>query len=730
MPSKRTGAKRPAPKTPAVDFPRGGTPPDAHGFPHYAAIGRANADHRRHYTQTLADRRSAAAAFRARATPAAWRRFAAGTRTALAGCLGVCLNPEPDPQSPPVFLRASTLVPDGVALAGPSVFSAATAVATVYNLPAAGLDGGDIELFTLKCPSVGGPYPTLLWLPRSGDCYTGAQSPEAAAREFGHTLAAAGWLVVIPKLPALEQLSIPTAKRRLLEGSSAVGAIVAEAARAITAALTLPGRRAEDTLWAGGAEVGGLTALFLAALDRRVAAAAALELPRLTDATVHEALTIPRINATADLTTVAALSAPGRLLLDRAQPLCDARALQPLYRRLNAAPRVQSCASAPALLAALAAFPQQSRTAQGARISKAAKAALRQPDSSKTACIGAPRLPRRRFDIARPANLRAAAANWPKRQADLRREVRAAFGLAEPHLPLKVVHVGRTELKDSTRDEYHLTTEPDCIINLTWLRPRGFDAPAKNSPAPRSGRKTSRSAAGALTPLPAILCLPGSGSDVGKVEGQFAHEVIARGWNAIIIDARVALYPFHPGIAERRAMITQSVHDLVTAAQWVFEQPGLDVRRVGCMGVSQGGTHSWMLPMLEPRIAAAAPVCGVCTWQSLIDNVRDERYDSAWRSFLDSHSIYYFIPGILDGFEQQDLCALIAPRPFALIGADHDNCFPLDGMRAAARDLAHFYRALGAPAAFKYIEFQGEHSMPRHTRESAYNFIAAAFRRV
>ncbi|HTL53729.1 MAG TPA: acetylxylan esterase, partial [Planctomycetota bacterium] len=166
------------------------------------------------------------------------------------------------------------------------------------------------------------------------------------------------------------------------------------------------------------------------------------------------------------------------------------------------------------------------------------------------------------------------------------------------------------------------------------------------------------------------------------------------------------------------------------ATQWIFEQPGVDGLRVACTGVSQGGTHSWMLPALEPRIAAAAPVCGVCTFQSVIDNIRDERYDSAWRSFLDSHSIYYYVPGHLDFFEQQDLCALVAPRPFALIGADHDNCFPLDGMREAARDLARFYRVLGRPAAFKYVEFSGEHSMPLHSRETAYNFIAAAFRAV
>jgi dienelactone hydrolase len=321
--------------------------------------------------------------------------------------------------------------------------------------------------------------------------------------------------------------------------------------------------------------------------------------------------------------------------------------------------------------------------------------------------------PARKYDIRQAENRQRALNHGEKRFAALRQIFRERLGIPAQQSPRRVREISRVELTAYTRIEYHVETEPDCIVNLTWLLPHGFV-----------------NADGQLQPLPTVLCLPGSSSDVARDERNWAHEVPARGWNAVQIDARVALYPFHPGIGERRAMIAQSVHDLLTCCAWVFEQPGIDPLRVGCMGVSQGGTHSWMLPALEPRIAAAAPVCGICTYRSLIDNVRDERYDSVWRSFLDSHSIYYFVPGVLSEFEQQDLCALIAPRPLAFIGADHDNCFPLDGMREAAADLRDWYRLFGAEKNFRYVEFRGEHSMPAHSRQTAYQFLGRAFARV
>ncbi|MCW8133816.1 MAG: prolyl oligopeptidase family serine peptidase, partial [Planctomycetota bacterium] len=289
---------------------------------------------------------------------------------------------------------------------------------------------------------------------------------------------------------------------------------------------------------------------------------------------------------------------------------------------------------------------------------------------------------------------------WRVRARALRKAYRAQAGMPPVSKPLGVKTIGRVRLADCMREEFHVRTGPFTYANLVFLRPHG----------PARKRAT-------------ILHLPGSGSDVAKVETQFAHEIVAQGWNAAIIDARVALYPFHPGIPEGMAMVNQSLHDLCCCLDYVAGREDVDAARIGTMGVSQGGTHSWMLAAMDERIAAAAPVCGTCTYRSVIEEWRTPWYDESMLSFLDSHSIYYFTPGVLRLADQQDLCGLIAPRPFMLLGGNHDNCFPLGGMRECNRDLRRLYKLFGQEDRFVYYEFEGPHSMPEHSRRAAYAFF-------
>ncbi|MBA3710362.1 MAG: acetylxylan esterase [Planctomycetes bacterium] len=289
---------------------------------------------------------------------------------------------------------------------------------------------------------------------------------------------------------------------------------------------------------------------------------------------------------------------------------------------------------------------------------------------------------------------------WSAAAKRLRRDFRAQMGLPAVNRALAVRRVSQKQLPDYHREEFHIRTGEHTWSNVVFLRPTG-----------------------AIRRRTTILCLPGSGSDVAKVERHYAHEVVAEGWNACIIDARVAVYPFFPGAAEERSLIIQSLHDLLACTDWVFGRVDVDTRRVGAMGVSQGGTHSWMLAALDQRIAAVAPICGVSTYRSVIEGYRTEWYDSAYISFMDGAHIYYFTPGILTLAEQQDVIALIAPRPLAVIGANHDSWFPLNGMRDCARDLRHVYGLLGAASSFDYHEFEGPHDMPEHTRRRAYAFL-------
>ncbi|MBI3832272.1 MAG: acetylxylan esterase [Planctomycetes bacterium] len=639
-----------------VLFPSRGTPPDRHGYPHYQAMAKANERWRKAYLAELERRRQE----RARK-----RRSASAVRAGLASCLGLAIKNSKHAPAPLRFMRGNPIFSGAPAPGTPAW--AADLKALWYELPDAAWDGGAIELLVLRPTQVRGPYPGVLLIPDCGSRHFGAQSPESAAREWGCALAVAGFLVVIPKLPGLQQFSSTQNKRRILEGACALGEVVGEASHALDAVLVQPGL-AGKRAWIAGRGLGGLAALLLGALDGR-AAGVLSDAPLAVGTGVDpDALQIPRFNTTTDLGEIAAALAPRPLGL-----------IAPPFK--------------PRKAAGLAVF----RTGQNAQAIEWLKRHVRAINAKPSGGVAVRgERPSRRYAISDAPDLKTWKA-WAKR---LRREYRAQAGMPVVARPLGVKLIGRTQLADCTREEYHVKTGAFTASNVTFLRPNG----------PFRRRTT-------------ILHLPGSSSDVAKVEREYAHELVAEGWNACIIDARVALYPFHPGIPEGMAMINQSLHDLCCCLDYVAKRDDVDPKRIGTMGVSQGGTHSWMLAAMDDRIAAAAPVCGVCTYRSLWDEWRTEWYDHALLSFLDSHSIYYFTPGVLQLGDQQDLCGLVAPRPFALIGGNHDNCFPLGGMKECDRDLGRLYRLYGKAENFLYYEFEGPHSMPEHSRKAAYAFF-------
>ena len=678
-------------KSAVVTFPARGTPPDEHGYPHYDRLKKANAAYRASYEKVLKLRRALRQQYISspqNKTP--WERRKKAVCSSFAAALGLTRVQKP---VAPAFRfdrsafigRSASVIPE-------------TALSLNFRwlkLSGASWDNGEFELLVVQSYDVPGPHPAVLLIPDSGVGFVGAESPEGAVRGWGERLVAAGYMIGIPRLPSLERLSSTHNKKRIVEGASALGEIAFESAQALGALLKQAGVEGKRA-WVAGAGLGALTAIFLGALDGRVAGVLADSPASWGNIDDPHALLVGGSHVITDLPELAAMIAPKPLvLIDAANDAGRAKlastrtlktAAEPAYRSQQAAGNI--------------AMFSPTQTAQAPAWMRTRDAATKLPVSSGVVKNEAPlrRFATWRFNSAR---------DWQKAAKELRREYPRAIGIPEIAQPLKVVEMSRVRLPNYDRTEYHIQTGEHTWANTILMQPRGFSGAS-----------------------PTILYLPGSGSDVAKQEQTFAHEVIALGWNACVIDARAALYPFHPGIAEGRAILPQGLHDLRCCTNWLFEQPCVDVKRVATMGVSQGGTHSWMLTAVEPRIAATAPVCGICTYASL-DQYVTEWYggaDHSYRSFFDSHSIYYYPPALLRLAEQQDVCALIAPRPFMFIGGSHDDCFPVDGMREASRDIRHVYKLLGAEKNFVYYEFDGPHSMPEHSRKAAYAFFKRAFR--
>ena len=124
--------------------------------------------------------------------------------------------------------------------------------------------------------------------------------------------------------------------------------------------------------------------------------------------------------------------------------------------------------------------------------------------------------------------------------------------------------------------------------------------------------------------------------------------------------------------------------------------PEVDAERLGCAGLSFGGTRTMYLGALDTRIRAAV-VSGYLT------TFRAYALDTG--NFCGSQ----FLPGIYAYADVPDLHGLIAPRPLLIEAGRVDRGFPIAASRAAHARVAAIYAAAGVPERLERDEFDGGH---------------------
>ena len=122
----------------------------------------------------------------------------------------------------------------------------------------------------------------------------------------------------------------------------------------------------------------------------------------------------------------------------------------------------------------------------------------------------------------------------------------------------------------------------------------------------------------------------------------------------------------------------------IRAIDYLATRPELDIARLAVTGISGGGIVSWYLPAVEDRIRAIASVCGSWTAKTqLALNAVQENCDCVY--FPNRYRIDLPAVG-----------ALIAPRPFKILGAMRDEMFPTLGYKDAHRRVCRIYELFGA----------------------------------
>jgi dienelactone hydrolase len=234
----------------------------------------------------------------------------------------------------------------------------------------------------------------------------------------------------------------------------------------------------------------------------------------------------------------------------------------------------------------------------------------------------------------------------------------------------------------------------------------------------------------AQAPAATVICIPGHGRGVDDIVGideqgrdrtdkpgyehDFAIQVAEAGMAAVAIEpmgfgCRRDLLNARQGLAHKaceptaggalllgETIIGWRVWDVMRTIDYIATRPELDARRVGCMGISGGGTATLFSAALEPRIRAAMVSGYLNTFRDSIGSL--------------AHCVDNYVPGILNWAEMHDIAGLIAPRPLFAESGERDNIFPIAASRESFRQVREVYAVFQASDRVEQEVFPGEHS--------------------
>jgi dienelactone hydrolase len=234
----------------------------------------------------------------------------------------------------------------------------------------------------------------------------------------------------------------------------------------------------------------------------------------------------------------------------------------------------------------------------------------------------------------------------------------------------------------------------------------------------------------AKAPVPAVICVPGHGRGVDDIVGiddkgrdrtskdgyqhDFAIQVAEAGLGAIAIEPMAFGCRRDPANVNRglghsacqplagtalllgQTMIGWRVYDVMRTIDLIATRPEFDAARVGCVGISGGGTCTLFSAALEPRIRAAFVSGYLNTFRDSVGSL--------------SHCIDNYVPGILNWAEMYDVAGLIAPRPLFVESGKRDNIFPIKSSIESFRNVSAIYKVFGASDHVEQEIFDEAHS--------------------
>ncbi|HRS93679.1 MAG TPA: alpha/beta fold hydrolase [Candidatus Latescibacteria bacterium] len=289
-------------------------------------------------------------------------------------------------------------------------------------------------------------------------------------------------------------------------------------------------------------------------------------------------------------------------------------------------------------------------------------------------------------------------------QRSFRRSIKRALGRFPESVPLAPKTLEKTDCGTYTREKVVFHSEPAMAV-VAWVL------------TPRRTKRGQR--------VPGLVCAHGHGlgknplvglDNNGQVHEDYQHrhaiQFAERGYVTIAPDWR--------GFGERRdgppwddkgrdgcnlrhlaagyfgfSLLALQIHDGMRCIDYLQSRKEVDPSRIGCVGVSFGGTMTTYLAAMDRRVKAAVISCYLST---IVNGLRRTNFCGA-----------QYMPELRAHGDIPDVALLAAPRPLLAEVGEKDRCFEVDDALQACERVRAGYVAAGHPDRFDVDLFPGEH---------------------
>lgn len=236
-----------------------------------------------------------------------------------------------------------------------------------------------------------------------------------------------------------------------------------------------------------------------------------------------------------------------------------------------------------------------------------------------------------------------------------------------------------------------------------------------------------RKSADSTGPRPVVIVLHGTGADKDE-QLPLLRTLADRGFVAVAIDAR-----YHGERARTDSAIDEytdallrsyrsghghpymydTVWDTMRLLDYLETRADVDPKRIGLMGLSKGGTETYLTAAVDPRVAVAVPVIGVQGFQWALDHDAWQPRAATFQAAVEGAArdaglaqvnaeivrrFYARVaPGIDGVFDAPAMLPLVAPRPMLVINGDSDPRTPLPAVQLCVATAERAYADAHAP---------------------------------